>query len=139
MAIFWLILFAVLLVIELMTMGLTTIWFAGGALLSALIAWIGGPVWLQITVFVVVSVVLLIFTRPIAVKYFNKNRTNTNADRAIGEQAVVTERIDNLNGTGRVKIKGVDWSARAVEDEKIFEVDETVTVEKIEGVKAIVK
>ena len=139
MAIFWLILFAVLLVIELMTMGLTTIWFAGGALLSALVAWIGGPLWLQIAVFVVVSVVLLIFTRPIAVQYFNKNRTSTNADRAIGEQAVVSEKIDNLNGTGRVKIKGVDWSARAAEDKQTFEIGETVTVDRIEGVKAIVK
>lgn len=139
MAIFWLILFAVLLVIELVTMGLTTIWFAGGALLAALIAWIGGPLWLQITVFIVVSVLLLIFTRPIAMQYFNRNRTATNADRAIGEQAVVTEKVDNLNGSGRVKIKGVDWSARALEDEKTFEIGETVEVERIDGVKAIVK
>ncbi len=139
MAVFWLIAFAVLLVIELMTMGLTTIWFAGGALLGALIAWIGGPIWLQVTVFIVVSVVLLIFTRPIAQKYFNKNRTHTNADRAIGEQAVVYEKIDNLNGTGRVRIKGVEWSARAKDDQKIYEVGETATVVHIEGVKVIVE
>lgn len=139
MAIFWLILFAIFLVVELFTMGLTTIWFAGGALITALIAWIGGPVWLQIVIFIVCSVLLLIFTRPIAVKYFNKSRTRTNADRAIGEHAVVTEKIDNLNGTGRASINGVDWRSRSQKDEIQFEIGQTVTVEKIEGVTAIVK
>lgn len=139
MEIFWLILFVAFLVIEFLTMGLATIWFAGGALLATIIAWIGGPVWLQIVVFILVSVLLLIFTRPIATRYFNKNRTRTNADRAIGEQAIVTEKIDNLTGAGRVKIKGVDWSAKAAEEDKTFEEGTVVSVKKIEGVKAIVE
>jgi membrane protein implicated in regulation of membrane protease activity len=139
MAMFWLILFAVLLVIEIFTMGLTTIWFAGGALIAALGAWIGFPLWLQIVLFVLVSVALLIFTRPITVKYFNKSRTRTNADRAIGEHAVVAEKIDNLLGVGRVMIKGVDWSARAEDDTKMYDVGQTVTVVRIEGVTAIVE
>ena len=139
MAMFWLILFAVLLVIEIFTMGLTTIWFAGGALIAALGAWLNFPLWLQIVLFIVISIILLVFTRPITVKYFNKSRTRTNADRAIGEQAIVSEKIDNLSGVGRVKIKGVDWSARSENEKNQFEVGETVTVLRIEGVTAIVE
>ena len=86
----WLVIFIVMLGIEIATLGLTTIWFAGGALLSTLVAAIGLPLYVQIPVFLVVSVVLLLFTRPIAQKYFNKERIRTNAESLVGQIAVVT-------------------------------------------------
>ena len=78
--IIWLVILAVLVVIEIITLGLTTIWFAGGALVALVVSLLGGPVWLQILLFLGVSVVLLIFTRPLAVRYMNKNQQKTNVD-----------------------------------------------------------
>ena len=75
----WLAILIILVVIEIFTLGLTTIWFAGGALVAILVAALGGPVWLQIIIAAVVSAVLLFFTRPIAMKYFNRDRERTNA------------------------------------------------------------
>ena len=89
LAIIWLIVLVVCLVVEISTLGLTSIWFAGGALLALLIAMIGGPLWLQVLVFLVASIVLLIVTRPIAAKYFNKNREKTNVNSKLGKQAIV--------------------------------------------------
>lgn len=138
LAIIWLIVLVACLIIEISTLGLASIWFAGGALLAMLIAVIGGPLWLQILVFLVTSIVLLIFTRPIATKYFNKNRTKTNVESVVGKQAIVTENIDNLKGAGRIVTNGMEWTARSLDDSKIEE-GAVVVIEKIEGVKAIVK
>lgn len=138
LAIIWLIVLVVCLIIEISTLGLASIWFAGGALLAMLIAVIGGPLWLQILVFLVTSIVLLIFTRPIATKYFNKNRTKTNVESVVGKQAIVTENIDNLKGAGRIVTNGMEWTARSLDD-SLIEEGAVVVIEKIEGVKAIVK
>lgn len=138
LSITWLVVLIVCLVVEFSTMGLTSIWFAGGALLSMIIALIGGPLWLQALVFLVVSIVLLIFTRPVAAKYFNKNRTKTNVDSIAGRQAIVTEKIDNLQGVGQIVTNGMEWTARSLDD-SVIEEGAVVTIEKIEGVKAIVK
>lgn len=138
LSITWLVVLIVCLVVEFSTMGLTSIWFAGGALLSMIIALIGGPLWLQVLVFLVVSIVLLIFTRPVAAKYFNKNRTRTNVDSIAGRQAIVTEKIDNLQGVGQIVTNGMEWTARSLDD-SVIEEGAVVTIEKIEGVKAIVK
>ncbi|MBR3808252.1 MAG: NfeD family protein [Lachnospiraceae bacterium] len=138
LSITWLVVLIVCLVVEFSTMGLTSIWFAGGALLSMIIALIGGPLWLQVLVFLVVSIVLLIFTRPVAAKYFNKNRTKTNVDSIAGRQAIVTEKIDNLQGVGQIVTNGMEWTARSLDD-SVIEEGAVVTIEKIEGVKAIVK
>lgn len=138
LSIIWLIVLVVCLAIEISTLGLTSIWFAGGALLALIISMIGGPLWLQVLVFLVTSIVLLIFTRPIAMKYFNKNRTKTNVDSKIGKQAIVTETIDNLKGVGRIVTDGMEWTARSL-DSAVIEEGAVVTIEKIEGVKAIVK
>ena len=138
LSITWLVVLIVCLVVEFSTMGLTSIWFAGGALLSMIIALIGGPLWLQVLVFLVVSIVLLIFTRPVATKYFNKNRTKTNVDSIAGRQAIVTETIDNLKGMGQIVTNGMEWTARSLDD-SVIEEGAVVTIEKIEGVKAIVK
>ena len=137
LAIIWLIVLVVCLVVEISTLGLTSIWFAGGALLALLIAMIGGPLWLQVLVFLVASIVLLIFTRPIAAKYFNKNREKTNVNSKIGKQAIVTVTIDNLKGEGQIVTEGMEWTARSL-DSTIIEEGSVVTIEKIEGVKAVV-
>ncbi len=89
--VYWLILFVILLIIEILTMGLTTIWFAGGALVAFVSGVIGFGLPVQVVAFLIVSVILLVLTRPLAVKYFNKERQKTNAESLIGEQALVTE------------------------------------------------
>ena len=96
---FWLIAIALLLLVEFATSALTTIWFAGGALIALLCAVAGGPVWLQVLLFIAGSAVLLVLTRPIAVKMLRKGTVATNADSLIGQEAVVTEKIDNLRST----------------------------------------
>lgn len=136
---YWLIAFAVLLVIEIATMGLTTIWFAGGAIAAFVANLLGGNIWIQIGAFLAISFLLLVFTRPVAVKYINKGRTKTNVDDLIGACAVVTQEIDNLKGTGQAKLKGMDWTARAAQGQEVIEKGTTVEVVSIEGVKLIVK
>ena len=137
LAVIWLIVLVVCLVVEIGTLGLTSIWFAGGALCALLISLVGGPLWLQILLFLVASIVLLIFTRPIAAKYFNKNREKTNVESKIGKQAIVTVTIDNLKGEGQIVTEGMEWTARSL-DSSVIEEGSVVTIEKIEGVKAIV-
>ena len=137
-AVYWLVLLVVLIVIEIITLGLTTIWFAGGAFLAFLISVAGAPLWLQIVVFIVASVVLLIFTRPLAMKYMNKDVHRTNVDSLPGEKAVVISTIDNLKGTGQAVVNGLEWSARS-KDGQIIEEGQVVRITAVEGVKLIVE
>ena len=134
---YWLVLMAILIVIEIITLGLATIWFALGALAAFIIALCGGNVFVQVAVFFVVSFITLYFTRPLAIKYVNKDRTRTNVDSLVGEKARVIETIDNINSTGRVVINGQEWMARSEQDE-IIELGEVVCVNRITGVKVIV-
>lgn len=134
----WLGILLVMVVTELATQGLTTIWFAGGALIAFLAALFGGGQPLQIVLFFAVSLVLLIFTRPVAKKHFNTDRVKTNAESLIGESGIVVEEIDNLAGTGHVMINGMEWTARASSGNKI-EKDAVVSVLEISGVKLIVE
>lgn len=138
-AIFWLVLFVVLLIIEICTMGLTTIWFAGGSLLAFVLAYVGFGLPVQIIVFLLSSIILLVLTRPLAVKFFNKERQKTNAESLIGQKAIVLERIDSLHGTGRAEVNGMEWSAKTDEPNEIIEAGAVVTIEGIQGVKLIVK
>lgn len=137
--IFWLVILIAALIVEVLTMGLTTIWFAGGALIALIAAALGGPLWLQIGVFLVVSIVLLIFTRPLAVKYFNKDRVRTNVESLVGKQAIVLSRIDNVQGIGQVSVSGQEWSARSYTDNEKMEQGAVVTIVAISGVKLICK
>lgn len=137
--IFWLILFVVLLIIEILTLGLTTIWFAGGALVAFILAFVGFDLPVQIIVFLLVSILLLVLTRPVAIKFFNKERQKTNAESLIGQKAVVIEKIDTLHGVGRAEVNGMEWSAKADEAGQIIEAGEIVVIEGIQGVKLIVK
>ena len=136
---FWLVLLIVLRGIEMATLGLTTIWFAGGALIAILAALLNAPIWVQIILFFLVALVLLIFTRPVAVKYFNKDRVRTNVESIVGRQAIVTGEINNLQGRGQVTVGGQEWSARSAIDGKIIPDGAVVTVVSISGVKLIVE
>lgn len=136
---FWLILFVVLLVIEICTLGLTTVWFAGGALVAWVLALLKVSLPIQVIVFLIISIALLVLTRPIVMKQFNRKREQTNAERLIGQIAVVTEQIDNIHATGVVVVGGLEWSARTKEPDVIIEKDKIVIVEEIQGVKLIVK
>ena len=137
--VFWLILFVVLLGIEMATMGLTTIWFAGGALIAVLAALLHAPLVLQIALFFLVSLILLIFTRPVAVRYFNRDRIKTNVESIVGKQAIVTEEINNLQGEGRVTVNGQEWSARSIEAGKTIPMGAVVVIHGVSGVKLMVR
>ena len=139
MTVVWLVILVVLVVIELLTMGLTTIWFAGGALIAAIASLFRAPFAVQVILFLVVSVVLLFFTRPLAVKYFNKDRVRTNAESLVGRQAIVISEIDNLQGTGQVNVGGMEWSARTKEDGVKIPVGTVTIVLAINGVKLVVE
>ncbi len=138
-AVVWLVLLVVLLAMEAVTLGLTTIWFAGGAFVAFILAMAGLELLPQIAAFCLVSVLLLIFTRPAAARWLNKGRVKTNAESVIGGTAVVTEAIDNLAGTGQVQVRGQYWTARTAEDTEKIAAGKTVEIQKISGVKLIVK
>lgn len=135
----WLVLLVILLAVELATMGLTTIWFAGGSLAAFFVSLAGGSTMIQILVFLAVAVILLIFTRPFAVKYINRDRVKTNADSLIGKTAVVTEAIDNLAGRGQVRVNGQMWTARTKNENQKIPADTKVKILEISGVKLIVE
>ncbi len=135
----WLIVFVAMLVAELISMGLTTLWFAGGALVALGLSFTRADLRLQIAAFFIVSAVLLFLVRPWARKHFNHDRVKTNAQSLVGETAVVLEGIDNLLGKGRVVIRGQEWMARSVEDGMLIPENARVQVEEISGVKLIVR
>lgn len=134
----WLIVFVVFAALELGTMGLTCIWFAIGALAGCVASLLGGNWIVQAIVFIVVTVLVLIFLRPIAIKYINNNAEKTNVDSMAGKTGKVTTEIDNINATGKIIVDGMEWTARSSEGEIIPE-GTLVTVVEIKGVKAIVK
>ena len=137
--IFWLVALVLFILIEIATMWLTTIWFAGGALLAVIASALGLPLVVQIVLFFAVSFVLLYFTRPMAVKYFNKDRVKTNAESLVGRQAIVISEIDNLQGIGQVTVGGMEWSARTAEAGVRLDVGSVVNIIAINGVKLIVE
>lgn len=135
--IIWLIAAAVLIVMEIVSLGLTTIWFAGGALVAALMAYLGLHWIIQVLIFAVVSLLLLLFTRPLAVKHLMKEPEKTNVEGLIGKTGYVTKTINNLKAEGEVKLNGMEWTARSKNDE-VIEENEEVIVEEISGVKLVV-
>lgn len=135
--IIWLVIAAILIVTEIVSLGLTTIWFAGGAIIAAVLAHFGAHWIVQILVFAVVSLVLLVLTRPIAQKHLMKNVEKTNAEGLVGTEGLVTETIDNAKSEGVVYLDGKEWTARAVNGD-VIEKDGKVKVESISGVKLMV-
>lgn len=138
-SIFWFAAFGVLLLIEILTLGLTTIWFAIGALGAMALAALGLSLPVQIIGFLAISIVLLWFTRPVATRYLNAKTTKTNAESLVGRKARVTENINNLKSEGVVMINGLEWTARSTKDEVTFRTDDIVRVAGISGVKLIVE
>ena len=134
----WLVVSAALIIAEIISLGLTTIWFAIGALAAALAAFLGAGISVQLIAFAVISVVFLIFTAPVARKHFMGQPEKTNIEGLVGMIGVVTNTIDNLKSEGTVSLNGLEWSARSENGENI-EKDCRVSVVSISGVKLIVK
>lgn len=135
----WVALIALFIIIEAATVQLVTIWFAIGSLAALITAFFTDSIFIQLTVFVVVSVIVLAITRPVVKKITNTQKHPTNADMYIGKEAIVTEPINNIEATGLVKVGGSVWTARTESDGCIVHSGEHVTIIKIEGVKLIVR
>ena len=134
----WLVLLLLFAGIEAASVGLTSVWFAAGALCALIAALLGGALWIQVTLFLAVSALCMLAVRPLAKRHLNSKVEATNADRVIGEQAQVTEDIDNIRGKGAVVIRGVAWTARS-EDGSPVPAGSLVKVLRIEGVKVFVE
>lgn len=134
MAIVWIALIIIFAAVEIVTVGLTSIWFAGGALAALLCYALGLSELWQFIIFVTVSLVLLLFTRPWALKYLKPYLIKTNYEQVIDENVCLTENIDNIKGTGTAVYKGQEWTARAYDDNKTFEAGSIVKVKEIRGV-----
>lgn len=135
----WLFLVVVLLIIELVTVGLTTIWFAAGSASAFLLSLAGLGIGWQIGVFLVVSIVLFVFTRPWAMKYVNKKSEKTNYEGVIGRTVKVTQEINNTEQTGKAVYDGQEWTERSADDNTVIEAGQLARVVRIEGVKLIVR
>lgn len=134
----WLILLIIFVVIEAATVNLTTIWFAGGALVALIVSLCGLNLIWQVAAFLLVTILLLIFTKPIVQKHFNNKLTPTNINAMMGKQAIVTEQIDNVHETGAIQVDGLTWTAREV-DQQIIEVGSVVEVMEVKGVTLFVQ
>lgn len=136
-AIIWLLLVVVFLIAEAATVTVISLWFAAGALAAMATALLGGGIWLQAGVFLVVSAIALTALRPLVRKYLTPKLTATNIDSVIGSVGIVTTAIDNVAAAGQVKLNGMEWTARSSSGDSI-PAGTQVTVERIEGVKVFV-
>lgn len=136
---FWLAALVLFIITEAATSALVSLWFIGGSLVSLLATILGAPIWAQVSLFIVVSVALLFALRPLMKKYVTPRKIVTNARANIGKTAIVTETIDNLHGTGAVKLAGVLWSARSSREDVCIEEGTLVCVTDIEGAKLCVE
>lgn len=134
----WLAALIVFIIIEASSVMLVSVWFVIGSLVALIATLLGAPLWLQIVLFLTVSVGLLLSLRPLLRKFYTPKKIQTNAPANIGKLAVVTERIDNLRAEGAVKLSGLVWTARSVDGSSV-EVGRVVRVVRIEGVKLIVE
>lgn len=136
-AIVWLLLLVVFLAAEAATVSMVSLWFAVSALVALLVALLGGPGWLQGTLFLVISAVLLALLRPLVKRYVTPGITATNVDSVIGSTGLVTTAIDNVSAVGQVKLGAMEWTARSTSGQ-LIPVGTRVRVDKIEGVKVYV-
>lgn len=135
----WLAIMIILIVIEIVTVGLTTIWFAGGALVAMLASMLGAGQVVQLILFLTVSFGMLIFTRPFAMKYINSKHVKTNYEELIGKTVRITEDVNNINGTGTSIVNGQEWTTRTALDEVKITKGNLAKVVDISGVKLIVE
>lgn len=140
MAIVWLIVAAALFIGEMICPIFFMFWFAIGALVALVVSLITSNIIIQTGIFLAVSIILVIFTKPLTNKLFkNEAKDDLNMNGIIGKTAIVIRTIDNLNGTGEVKIHGETWSAIAENDGEIIEAEKQVEILKVDGVKLVVK
>ena len=138
MSIVWLVLLAVFLIMEAACpIHLVSLWFAAGAFVAALVSMLGGQLWLQVALFLVVSIALLAALWPFTKKFLNPKHSPTNVDATIGARCYVTADVDNLLAQGQIKLNGLEWTARSSSGENIPH-GTLVKVDRIEGVKAFV-
>ena len=138
-AFIWLAVFVIFLIVEITTVTLVSVWFAGGAMAAFIVNYAGcNNIWIQIAVFVVVSLVLLAVTRPLASKWVNRKLVKTNMDDIIGKKVKILEKVDNINATGMARYNGVEWTVRSNDDNIVIEEGDMVTVLEVRGVKLIV-
>ncbi len=136
--IIWIIAVVAFIILEAATYQMVSVWFIAGSICALLTSLMGGGFRVQMTVFMAVSIVLLIIVRPMAMKRLDARKTKTNADRLIGEKVLITEGVDNINGKGQGKLEGLVWSVRSESGKKIPE-GTVLEVKRIEGVKIIVE
>ena len=137
--IFWLVAIILFVIVEAVTVGLASIWFALGGAAALIVALLHGPVWMPFLWFLVVSLVTLLLTRPLVHKFVSSRAEATNADRNIGRVGMTTEPIDNVRSSGAVKLDGVVWTARSVSDHITIDAGTPVVVRAIQGVKLLVE
>jgi len=135
----WLGVIILAVILEASTCALVSIWFIPAAVISLILSFFPVPLWIQIAVFAICSTLLIVFMKVIFKKTLGLKPVATNADAVIGEEAIVTEPIDNIEGHGQVKVKGQIWTARAFDKEIKYEKGEILNVVAIEGVKLICK
>ena len=138
-AMIWLAAMIILIVIEIVTVGLTTIWFAIGALVAIFVSSLGGGWLLQVAVFLAVSFGMLVFTRPFAIKYINSSRTKTNYEGIIGKVVRITRDVNNLGESGSAVVNGQEWTVRAANNDTAIQAGSLAKVVDIKGVKLIVE
>lgn len=137
-SIFWLAALVIFVVIELATLALTTIWFAGGALVAFILSLLHCSIEVQLVAFVVVSFILLFGTRPFAAKYINRSTVKTNVEGLIGKTAHITQEVNNDKGTGTAVVDGQEWTARAAEEHSVYPPGTVVMIKEVRGVKLMV-
>ena len=136
--ILWIVIMVLLLIVEAMTMNLTTIWLAVGALASVFFTLAGAGGVAQFAVFVIVSAIMVFVTRPLVKKYVAGRYQKTNSDGLVGRYARIIEPVNNKLETGTAFLDGKEWTVRSVSDDDLFNEGDIVVVREIEGVKLIV-
>ena len=135
----WLAVIILTIIIEIITVGLTSIWLTGGGIAALVVCLLGGHWGLQLAVFFVVTFILIYFTRPWALKYIESRKTATNYEEVIGKTVRIIEDVDNVKETGKAIYNGMEWTDRAKVDTETFSMDEQARVVGVQGVKLILE
>jgi membrane protein implicated in regulation of membrane protease activity len=140
-AIFWLVVMVLFLILEMVTISLVSIWFVGGSLAAFLVSFVVNELWIEVLVFLGVSLLLLFLLRPMARKFGvkQKDQIRSGAQALVGKRAVVTEHIDNLHAKGAVQVNGQFWSAKSLDDDTTIRKDSVVIIKEVDGVRLVVE
>jgi membrane protein implicated in regulation of membrane protease activity len=136
-SIYWLLVLGILILVEIIALNLTTIWFAAGALLAFVVSLFYDNLFLELILFLITSLALLYFIRPWILRYFNPKKATESYEGVIGKNGLVNTKIDNSNKTGKVTVDGQEWSARSLEG-SIIEEGSKVRIQAITGAKLVV-